>query len=286
MRSLAQLISIVKERSNSLLIQLARLVLDRPERRLIDSISVPNPEYKIPNTVYQTWETDIFGKRHHKSITKFRQQNPDFSFLLFDSTARDHYMEENWSQKVILQVYRDSVFGAMKADIFRYCILFEKGGYYFDISKGLKAPILSMIRPDNEFFVTQESTPLDDDSMDMSKYGLEKRKFLQWGLGFVPQHPILAGVIQDIEDRYESHYGKVFDDPKTAILNFTGPGAFTRAMYLFLDGNPEASRKVLGVDFFGQEVFALKGSGYRFASFPSYSEIRNSPILVKKETTA
>lgn len=189
-------------------------------------------------------------------------------------------MEENWRGRTILKVYRASVFGAMKADIFRYCILYDKGGYYFDISKGLKVPIMTLSPPESEFFVTQESTPLDDESMDLTKYGLEQRKFLQWGIGFVPRHPILQNVILEIEARSDAYVGRILDDPKLAILDFTGPGAFTRAVYSFLQDNHDLSKNFLGIDFFGSEIFALRGSGYRFASFPSYSEARKSEILV------
>ena len=279
----AQFKSLLEVRLLPLVVNVARLLLDRPEQLLTDSIAPRSLNYKIPNTVFQTWETNYVGKRHHRSITEFRRQNTEFSFLLFDSTSRDQYMEKNWKGRKILQVYRASVFGAMKADIFRYCILYDQGGYYFDISKGLKAPILTLIRPDSEFFVTQESTPLDDDSVDLTKYGLEQRKFLQWGLGLVPKHPILQGVIQEIEGRSHAYFGKIFDDPKSAILNFTGPGAFTRSVYLFLESNHEASKDFLGIDFFGSEIFALKGSGYRFASFPSYSEAQKSMILDDNE---
>lgn len=259
--------------------RLAGTILDRPEKLLQDlDCETPN-RTRIPAFVFQTWEGRYFGRRHHRSITSFRQNNPGFTFKLFDSAARDRYMRETWHGHKILDVYGLSQFGVMRADIFRYCILFDKGGFYFDISKGLKVPILDLYRPGSDMFLTQESTWLNDDSIDLTRFGLEQRKFLQWGLGFVAGHPILSEVIRDIESRYQDYLGQVFDDPKSEILNLTGPGAFTRAVYAFLESSPEAAREMLGIDFFGNEIFALKGSGYRWRRFPSYDQASESPLF-------
>ena len=87
----------------------------------------------IPNVVYQTWEDHRFGKTHTKGILKFRALNPDMQFHLHDRKDRDKYMANSYGTHSIYQIYKNTKFGPMKADIFRYCILFEKGGYYFDI---------------------------------------------------------------------------------------------------------------------------------------------------------
>ena len=52
----------------------------------------------------------------------------------------EDYMKNNWKNNSIYEVFKNSLVGPLKTDIFRYCILYERGGYYFDISRGCKIP--------------------------------------------------------------------------------------------------------------------------------------------------
>ena len=45
-------------------------------------------------------------------------------------------MEKNWGKQNISKIFFKFINGPLKSDIFRYCILYDQGGYYFDISKG------------------------------------------------------------------------------------------------------------------------------------------------------
>ena len=42
-------------------------------------------------------------------------------------------MKKSWGHRKIYEIYNNSEFQASKAYIWRYCILYEKRGYYFDI---------------------------------------------------------------------------------------------------------------------------------------------------------
>ena len=55
-----------------------------------------------------------------------------------------------------LQVYQMSKFGQMRVDIFRYCILFERGGYYFDISKAYSESLDNLSNPNTEAVISYE----------------------------------------------------------------------------------------------------------------------------------
>ena len=189
-------------------------------------------------------------------------------------------MRNDWGDHPITEVYFKALYGPLRADIFRYCILFSRGGYYFDISKGLSSPILSLQQADCEFFLSQERNILNPEIVDLARLGLEQKKFIQWGLGFEPEHPILDNVINQIAAAFPFYVGKIFPYPKEAILSFTGPDAFSRAVAKHLEGSPSLAQHVLSTDFGGSGIFSLKGSGYRYLSHPSYADDRDAPILI------
>ena len=110
-----------------------RKLTEFPLVKIEDRIVINSKDSLIPNNVYQTWETRYLGKTHAKSLIDFRNTNPSMSFYLYDKDKRDNYLKKNWSGHPIYNVYSNSLFGPMKADIFRYCILYDLGGYYFDL---------------------------------------------------------------------------------------------------------------------------------------------------------
>ena len=84
--------------SNKFLNQLKkklRTFTEYPLQKIEDRIVNQNSDNKIPNNVYQTWETRFLGKTHTKSLEKFRNLNPDLSFYLFDKEKREQ-RKESW----------------------------------------------------------------------------------------------------------------------------------------------------------------------------------------------
>src|SRR5580704_3923533 len=92
-------------------------------------------EGTIPSKVYQTWTSEFLGRSHLKELEKFRARNKEFSFHFFDQDEMDRYMSDYYRHHPIYQVYCNAHYGPLKSDVWRYCILFERGGIYFDINK-------------------------------------------------------------------------------------------------------------------------------------------------------
>ena len=169
----------------------------------------------------------------------------------------------------------------MKADIFRYCILFERGGYYFDISKSCTRPLRQLHERDSMGVISFENNkslkPAKNEARHLLNY--PDNLIIQWGLGFTSEHPFLKKVISLIVARADFYRGKVFQNPKDAILELTGPRAFTEAVVL--SATPELMKNIsqCGTDFFEAGHYALRGSYVRFFTRNHYTEYKNSRIL-------
>ena len=117
-------------------------------------------------------------------------------------------------------------------------------------------------------------------SLEFSKVSAEPSKVvLQWGFGFVAGHRILDRAIRLIVENYELYSGKIFSSPKDAILAFTGPGLFTKAVRETLSLFEEGEVQEAGIDFNGGGIPALPGSNIRYFTTPHYTQFSNSPIL-------
>lgn len=211
------------------------------------------------------------------SLQEFRSINRDLSFVLYDSIQRDAYMEREWQHHPVYDAYKFAKIGALKADVFRYCILYQFGGYYFDISKGVSVPITSLHDPSASSFLTFESHR-DLSLKDNTDGKLPPNLFAQWGFGFVPRHPILENQISFLVSKMSEIKDIDFPDPKSAILNFSGPISFSKSVRKYIHEGGTGSA-IAGIDFEGHGIFSLRGSGSRYLLADSYAKLKNTTIM-------
>lgn len=236
----------------------------------------------IAPVVYQTWEDRFVGKTHFKEIELFRALNSDLDFKLFDRHQRESYMREYWGEHPIYPIFTGSQFGPMKADIFRYCLLFERGGFYFDISKGCSVSLGSLLERSSSALISFESHDcvIPPNPVLCNRLQHAEKQVLQWGMGFAKGHPILRHMIENICLHYPLFKGIIFQNPKNAILRFTGPGMFTKTVREYFEKQGDESVAQAGVDFMGAGIFAMKGSWARYSRVPSYVDSTNQPIVL------
>lgn len=233
----------------------------------------------IPNVVYQTWVNKKLPWRLLKGIKEFRNLNKNYTFLIFSHSERDEYMKKNWSHRKIFDIYQNALFHACKADIWRYCILYDKGGYYFDIKSACSIPISNLLISEGATLTYEKNFSLILPSSEILKLnGFRLNLIANWAFGFKKNHPLLEVIISNIEK--ESHYfkDKIFQNPKSAIISFTGPGMLTKSYIDYLKNfNNEITFN--GIDFHEKGIYSLSGAEYRFKMCVEYGKIINEKIL-------
>ncbi|MBU3564468.1 glycosyltransferase [Polynucleobacter sp. MWH-HuK1] len=261
----------------------AQLILEKPYQYLEDQVATTAfPNLHIAPNIYQTWVNRHFGKTHFNEILQFRNRNPDLNFYLYDNQMIESYMEEYWGNHPIYRIYQNSQFGPSKADIFRICILNERGGFYFDINKGCKAPLHSLLQPDSDCLISYEQNDciiMPEQSI-MDRIAHPTKLAMQWSFGFARNHPVTTLMINEICDFYPLFKDQHFDNPKNAILSFTGTGMLTRVIRKTLLQNPSIALNQAGIDYNGYAIPDMKGSWVRYFTSPAYSKSNNRPIVL------
>ena len=85
----------------------------------------------IPLDIYQVWHVKEMPSSVKESIQKIKEQNPEFQHHLYDEAMCRTFIKDNFPKKVV-QAYDSIIPHAYKADLWRYCILYKKGGVYLD----------------------------------------------------------------------------------------------------------------------------------------------------------
>lgn len=246
----------------------------------VASCSTEAQELGIPRNIYQTWLQPELGKSHAAALAHFKAMNLDCSFWFYGSADMDAYMQQYYETHPIYEVYINAQFGPVKTDIWRYCILFERGGFYFDINKMLEVPLSTFVQPADTAVVSYERNLLPTGFVKGPEcLAHPDRLVLNWGFGFAKGHPILAAVLENIVADYPAYKGVRFPNVKEAILNLTGPHQLTKTIHLMASRMTPMMREA-GVDFYGHGNPNIHRSWVRYAAQPTYAR-EASRVIVK-----
>jgi len=86
----------------------------------------------IPLNIFQTWHTKNLTPSMFQCVSMIKNNNPKFHYQLFDDDDCREFIKNNYNSSV-LNAFDTLIPGAYKADLWRYCILYKRGGIYLDI---------------------------------------------------------------------------------------------------------------------------------------------------------
>lgn len=238
---------------------------------------------KVANNVFRTFKTRWVDATTFRKFEEFREQNPDFNFYFFDDLDMEEYMFNHWRDRKIYQVFKDLKFGASKADVWRYCVLWHFGGVYLDFDSAIRFPLASIPETVDEIvgfegnsldnILSESYTPnlgffADHRAHIRPKLLHPNNIILQWLMIFRKDHPVLINTIELIEKYSPFFNDKEFPSVLRAVCNFTGPVMFTRAVWEFLSGGNNVAQA--GIDFDLLAVFKDFSDGGTYASDENY----------------
>lgn len=106
---------------------------------------------RIPKTILQLWgRRETLTQQMLGAVGTWKILNPSYDHvLMFDEDCRE-FLKEHFTEDVCT-AFELIKPGAGKADLFRYCYLYIKGGVYVDIDNICVKPLDDIIKEDGEF---------------------------------------------------------------------------------------------------------------------------------------
>lgn len=141
----------------------------------------------IPKIIWQTYK-DPFNQlpKYAKDAAQtWKDLNPDYKYIYMDDNdCRSfilHEFGEDW-----LEIFDNYPLGVMKADLWRYMIIYIYGGVYSDLDTICNIPISSWINTNTDMVIC-----IDDDN----------KHYAQLAFAATPNHPTLKIVLDLIKER-------------------------------------------------------------------------------------
>ncbi len=166
------------------------------------------PTSSIPNNVFQTWMRRRFRRSMYQVWTSNKTNNPDFNFYVFNDRECRAFIAEEFDART-LAAYDALIPGAYKADLWRLCILYKRGGIYLDMKFKILGKLGDFTKTCGECRLVEELwQPIPD-----------VRASYQAILISAPGHPLIARAITKLIENVEARYYGANDlDPTGPVM--------------------------------------------------------------------
>jgi len=159
----------------------------------------------IPLNIFQTWHSKVLPPKMANNIENIKKNNPRFNYVLFDDAECEAFIRNHFSADVV-EAFNKLIPGAYKADLWRYCVLYKKGGIYLDIKYGAMNGFKFINLTEKEHWVADINGNDVYNALIVCKAGNPK---------------LMVAIRQIVENVKRRYYGNSSLDP-------TGPGLLSR----------------------------------------------------------
>jgi mannosyltransferase OCH1-like enzyme len=175
---------------------------------------------EIEKTCYTIWHTKNLPPLMEENFKLLQENNPEIDFQLYDEKEARLFIKNNFDSDV-LDAYDRLAPSSYKSDLWRYCILYKKGGIYLDIKYNTINNFKLVELCNKEHFVYDHANNSDNKSFwNKNEFGLYTALIVS-----KPGNKILRQCIHKITENTENfYYGK-------NALYPTGPGLLGQSFF-------------------------------------------------------
>lgn len=103
----------------------------------------------IPKNIFQTWKTKKVSEDFFAIMDTWKSNNAGYRYQLYDDEECIEFLKG--FDKKVYRSYLRILPGAFKADLWRYCVIFEFGGFYCDVDTICLGGIDEILLKDTKF---------------------------------------------------------------------------------------------------------------------------------------
>ena len=247
---------------------------------------------RIPRILHHTHSRRDLPLAITRNIARIRNLNPGWDYHFYDDAARAEYIRAEYGEEVLnyyLRINRE--YGAARADLFRYLVLYKQGGVYMDVKSGASRPFDEVLRPYDSYLLSHWKNNRNDAFRNWGIHpelkDMKKGEFQQWFIMTVPGHPFLKSVIEHVLANIDRYVPGIHRTGAHAVFRVTGPIAYSLAILPLLDRYPHRivdAEDDLGLSY---SIFSAIGAQEHKTVFRShYADLESSLVRVSPPKAA
>ena len=226
-------------------------------RSFVSLLDAPQSGSRIPKIIHQTYGTAELPPALARNIADLKASNPGWDYRFYDDAAIESFLLSHYDPAVHALYQRiDPRYGAARADLFRYLVIYKLGGVYLDIKSRFLRPIDDVLFGDEAFILSQWS---NGPGQKYEGFGLKTEvaqipggEFQQWHVIAAPGHPFLHAVLLAVFDGIERYVPWRHGTGKVGVIRLTGPIMYTLTIAPLVAAHPHrriANEAVMSLDY-------------------------------------
>ena len=220
-----------------------------PENIVVDmkeDIEVPyvEEEQDIPKIIYRTYKKDKISK--FQDVLDKTEKITGYEQVIYDDEEIEDFIKKHYPER-ILKAYKsiNPEYGAVKADFFRYLLIYIKGGIYMDIKSGPVKNFNDIIEKEKGKLIVSYGTPypnilplfhikrffnLTDDWSYFT--GTSRSEIVQWFFISPKGNPILKETIKQVVSNIEEGLKNpnLYSHGRFSVVALAGPICFSKVV--------------------------------------------------------
>ena len=197
----------------------------------------------IPRVIHQTYASKSLPPAFQENVNHLRRLNPGWEHRLYDDADIERFLRTAYGSGM-LETYASIApqYGAARADLFRYLVIYHSGGVYLDIKSSASRPFDDVLRPDDTFILAQWDNQPGEEHEGWGRHdylpGLpDGGEFIQWFIAAAPGHAMMRAVIERVLGIIAS-YDPLRHGVGQRVVAVTGPIPYTEAIVPLLEQCP------------------------------------------------
>lgn len=155
---------------------------------------------KIPKVIYQTFKSCSVSDKFYNNYKSYVDLNPEYAHEFYDDKRMQDYVYNyncegfNFTSTELISAFNSIAVPAGKADLWRYLIIYEKGGIYVDFDSKCLKPLQYSIDPLDDIVTCRVGWSHNYDN----KTNIWLHLFPQWVLIYSAKCSIMKMIIEQV----------------------------------------------------------------------------------------
>ena len=188
----------------------------------------------IPRIIHQTFPTRQMPDEIEQNIARLKAINPNWEYRFYGDKDISDFIRQHYNHKVLEYYNRiNPAYGAARADLFRYLVIYKCGGVYIDIKSTTTLPLDSVLKDSDCFLLSHWQNKKNEEYEGFGFHwdlDVPDGEFQQWHVISVPGHPFLKAVIETIFMNIDHYLPSLHGVGQYGVMRVTGPITYTKSI--------------------------------------------------------
>ena len=238
----------------------------------------------IPKIIHQTFPVDKLPDELEKNVARMRSANLDWDYRFYSDDDIVRFIREAYGAEILAYYERiNPKYGAARADLFRYLLMYKFGGVYLDIKSSPEIPLDDIILTTDRYLLSRWDNGIgqlhEGWGLHPELRHVARGEFQQWFIVAAPGHPFLRAVILDVLRNIDCYSPFLHGTGLLGVIRVTGPIAYTLAIHSQLHLHPHRFADSCYELGFAYSIFGTgKTNAHKTLFKHNYTQL-NEPIV-------